>query len=122
MEEMKVQNDLRCMFKKVLIFDVVIGITLVILTQWLFRNYSLVVLLGLGIAFINFIANGMITEYALLNKTIKYKIIAFISFITRVVIVCVIALVLFKINKFNVVAYMLGYSLQFISLTLYGII
>ncbi|OAA86707.1 MULTISPECIES: hypothetical protein [Clostridium] len=116
------QNDLRCMFKKVLIFDVVIGITLVIVTQWLFRNYSLVVLLGLGIAFINFIANGIITEYALLNKTIKYKIIAFISFIARVVIVCVIALVLFKINKFNMVAYMLGYSLQFISLTLYGII
>lgn len=115
------ENDLQHMFKKVLIFDIIIAVVLVILTQWAFKNYSLMVLLGLGIAFINFIVNGMITEYTLLNKAVKYKIVSFISFLFRVIIVCGIALAIVKYNKFNVIAYMLGYSLHFISLTLYGI-
>ena len=59
---MKVQNDLQRMFRKVLIFDLVIAVVLGIVTRWIFKDYSLMILLGLGIAFINFVVNGKITE------------------------------------------------------------
>lgn len=115
------QNDLQHMFKRVFIFDIVLSIILVILTRWVFKSYLLMVLLGLGVAFINFVVNGIVTEYTLLNKTMRYKVVSLISFLFRIMIVCGIALILVKYNKFNVIAYMLGYSLHFISLTLYGI-
>lgn len=121
MEEIKVQNDLQNMFKKVLIFDLVIALVFAIISQWIFKSYLLMVLIGLAVAFVNLVVNGKITEYTLINKTLKYTFVAFVSFIFRITIVCGIALILFNYNKFNVIAYMLGYSLQFVSLTLYGI-
>ncbi len=115
------QNDLQRMFRKVLLFDCIIAVIFMGITQWVFKGYSLIILLGLFIGFVNFIINGTITEYTLLKKTKKYRFVALIGFISRVAIVCGIALILFKYNKFNVIAYMLGYSSQFVSLILYGI-
>lgn len=115
------QSDLQHMFKKIILFDVIIALILGSTTYHFFKNYVFIVLLGLGVALISFVLNGIITEYILLKKVGKYKTVAFISYIVKIVIVCGIALILFKQDKFNVIAYMLGYSSQFISLTLYGI-
>lgn len=118
---MKVKDDLRDIFEKVIIFDIMIGIICAVLLQFVFKNYSLIFLGGLALALINFIINGIITEYMLLKKRHKYVLSTSVGLIVRVVIVCGIAIVLYKIDQFNVVAYMLGYSCHFISLTLYGI-
>lgn len=115
------KDDLRDIFEKVIIFDIMIGIICAVLLQFVFKNYSLIFLGGLALALINFIINGIITEYMLLKKRHKYVLSTSVGLIVRVVIVCGIAIVLYKIDQFNVVAYMLGYSCHFISLTLYGI-
>lgn len=114
------QNDLQYMFRKVILFDLVIGLVLGSTTYHFFKNYVFIVLLGLGLALISFILNGILTEYILLKKTEKYKSVALISYIAKIVIICGIAVILFRQDKHNVIAYMLGYSSQFISLTIYG--
>jgi len=116
-----VKNDLRDMFRKVVIFDTILAAILYGTTNIFLKDYSLIVLLGLVLAFLSFISNGIIAEYLLIHKTGKYRSIALIGFLLRIIIIAGIGLVLFKHNKFNVVAYMLGYSSHFISLTLYGI-
>jgi len=118
---MKVKNDLKDMFKKVIIFDTILAAILYGTTNIFAKNYSSIVLLGLALALLSFISNGIIAEYLLVHNTGKYKSIALIGFLLRIVIIAGIGLVLFKHNKLNVVAYMLGYSSHFISLTLYGI-
>lgn len=120
-EEMKVKNDLRDMFKKVIIFDAILAVVLISLVQFIFPKYSLVVLGGLVLALINFIINGIITEYMLLNKKSRYVLGNLLGFVVRVVLVCGIAIIIYRRDQINVIAYMLGYSLHFISLTLYGI-
>lgn len=115
------QNDLQYMFRKVILFDLVIALILGSTTYHFFKNYITVVLLGLGLALISFLLNGIITQYVLLKKTKKYTTVSFIFFIIKMLTICGIGLILFKQDKFNVIAYMLGYSSQFISLTLYGI-
>lgn len=115
------KNDLGDMFRKVIVFDVIVAVVLTSLVQIIFKRYSLIFLSGLALALINFIINGIITEYMLLKKKNKYVISTFLGFIFRVVVVCSIAIIIYKKDQFNVVAYMLGYSFHFISLTLYGI-
>lgn len=115
------QNDLKDIFRKVIILDVILGIILTVLVQYIFKKYSLIFLGGLVLALINFIINGIITEYMLLKKKNKYVMVTSIGVFVRVAIVCSIAIALYRIDRFNVVAYMLGYSCHFISLTLYGI-
>lgn len=115
------QKDLQEMIKRILFFDLIVALILFVITNFMFKEYKLVLILGLFIAFLNFVLNGIITEYALINKQSNFNSLMIIGFVLRVLIVCAIAIMLLKYNKFNVVAYMLGYSSHFISLTLYGI-
>lgn len=115
------KNDLRDMLRKVIIFDAILAVILTSLVQFTFPKYSLAFLGGLVLALINFIINGIITEYMLLNKKSRYVLGNLLGFIVRVVLVCGIAIIIYKRDQLNVIAYMLGYSFHFISLTLYGI-
>ncbi|KZL90085.1 ATP synthase subunit I [Clostridium magnum] len=113
--------DLRDVFGKVIIFDIMIGVICAGFFQLIFKKYSLIFLGGLVLALINFLVNGIITEYMLLKNKNKYVLSTSIGLIVRVAVVCGIAIFVYRIDQFNVVAYMLGYSCHFISLTLYGI-
>ncbi|MDW8800657.1 ATP synthase subunit I [Clostridium sp. A1-XYC3] len=115
------KNDLRDMFKKVTLFDALLVAILYWTTNIFFRNYSLIVILGLLVAYSTFIFNGLLTQYVLSNKKDKYQLVNLLGFIVRVAIVCGIAIAIFNHNKFNVIAYMFGYSAQFVSLILYGL-
>lgn len=121
LEELKVQNDLQYMLRKVILFDIILALILGGTTYYFFKNYVFIVLFGLSLAIISFVLNGIITEYILLKKTGKYKTVALISYLIKIVTISGIAVILFNQNKLNVIAYMLGYSSHFISLTLYGI-
>lgn len=115
------QNDLQYMLRKVILFDIILALILGGTTYYFFKNYVFIVLFGLSLAIISFVLNGIITEYILLKKTGKYKTVALISYLIKIVTISGIAVILFNQNKLNVIAYMLGYSSHFISLTLYGI-
>lgn len=114
-------EDLQQTLKKIITFDLIITIIVLIATTFIFKSYRLIILLGLAISLINFVLNGIITEYSMNYKRDSFTFINFLGFVFRVIVVCGIALMLFQYNKFNVIAYMFGYTLQFVSLTVYGL-
>ena len=110
------------MFKKIALYDFFISLVFTTVIYFTAKSYTLFFLLGLIIALMNFYVNGITVEYSLDNKNMKNKAILVVvgSFI-RVFMVSMIGFVIGRHNMFNIIAYILGYSAQFISLVYYGI-
>jgi len=114
-------NEVKVMFRRILIFDIIIAGILAIVSCLFFINYAAALLIGLGVAVATFLINSIITQYAYAGDKQNPAMITIAGFVLRVVIVCGIGLLIYQSNTANIVAYMLGYSSHFISLTLYGI-
>lgn len=114
-------EDLRYMFRKVILFDTILAIILSIINYFLFKKYMVLFLMGLLIAIFSFLINGLLTEYAFTKKKENHTLVTLVGFVMRVALVCAIGITIYKNNEFNIVAFMLGYSFHFISITLYGI-
>ena len=114
-------SEIKSMIRKILIIDIVIAVVLAIIAFLFFINYSIALLIGFGVAVATFLINSLISQYAYAGDKKNPALITVAGFALRVILVCAIGILLYKGNTFNVVAYMLGYSLHFISLTLYGI-
>jgi ATP synthase protein I len=109
------------MFRRILIFDIMIAGILAIASCLFFINYTVALLIGFGVAVAAFLINSIITQYAYAGDKQNPAMITIAGFVLRVIIVCGIGLLVYQNNTTNIVAYMLGYSSHFISLTLYGI-
>lgn len=109
----------KTMLKKVTFLNIVLGLSLTVLTYMFFKEYALILFLGVMIASLNYVLNGIIIAKVLSRK--GHKLVILVSFLFRVLLVSFIGLLVYKENKFNVIAYMLGYSILFISLILYGV-
>jgi len=117
----KLNGEFSNMLKKVVLFDLLVGLVLGTITQLFFNGYASFFLLGLTVASIGFIISGLAVKEILENKTSKIKgIIFFINFI-KVFAVCIIGLLIFNNNINNVISYILGFTSHFIALILYGV-
>ncbi|OFI06206.1 ATP synthase I chain [Clostridium acetireducens DSM 10703] len=112
-------NDVKQMLQKIIIYDLIIAIIFSTLIYFTFKKYSVVLFLGLFIALINFVINTILINYAV--NVGKIKSISLASFIFRIVITAFIGFLFYKNNKYNVIAYVFGYTLHFIPLILYSI-
>ncbi|WP_373897944.1 ATP synthase subunit I [Haloimpatiens sp. FM7315] len=109
-------------FKKIVLIDLIIGCILATFIYIFFRNHMISFLLGLLLVIFSFSMNVFgIKQFIKHNR--KYKQINFlINLFLRVFLVCVVAIILVKQNKFYIFSYMLGYMCNYMSLTVYGII
>jgi ATP synthase protein I len=114
-------NEVKSMFRRILMFDIIIAGILAIASCLFFINYTAALLIGFGVAVATFLINSIITQYAYAGDKQNPAMITIAGFVLRVIIVCGIGLLIYQNNTANIVAYMLGYSSHFISLTLYGI-
>lgn len=114
-------NEVKIMFRRILIFDFIVAGILAIVSCLFFINFVAALLIGFGVAVATFLINTLITQYAYAGDKQNPTMITIAGFVLRVVIVCGIGLLIYQSNTANIVAYMLGYSSHFISLTLYGI-
>ena len=112
---------LRICLKKLLIYDFFISLVFTAVIYFTAKSYVLFFLLGLIIALMNFYVNGITVEYSLDNKNTKNTGIIVVGFFIRVLLVSVIGFIIGRHNMFNIIAYIFGYSSQFISLVYYGI-
>lgn len=98
-------------------------LVLIILSLLAFVPFKFVAMMvsGLIIAYLNFAANSIITYYTMASKDQGNGMYTFIGFIIRVAVVAAVGVIAFTYNKYFVIAYLLGYSLHFISLILYGV-
>lgn len=81
-------------------------------------NFSLIIVYGLAISFLNFVSNSLITEYVLKKK--KKGIFYPMTYFIRILITVVLAIpIIFSLK--TVIAFILGYVSHFVFLTLYWI-
>lgn len=114
-------SDFKKMFKKIALYDFFVSFIFTILIFFIAKLYALFFLIGLIIALFNFYINGITIAYSLDNKNIKNSWIIVAGSLIRVLLVSVIGFVIGRHNMFNIIAYIFGYSSQFISLVYYGI-
>lgn len=114
-------SDFKAMFKKIALYDFFISLVFATVIYFIASPYTLFFLLGIIIALINFYVNGITIEYSLDDKNTKNKGIILAGSFIRVFLVSVIGFTIGRHNMFNIIAYIFGFSSQFISLVYYGI-
>ncbi|MBU3156784.1 ATP synthase subunit I [Clostridium estertheticum] len=114
-------SDFRNMFKKIAIYDFFISLIFITIIYFTAKSYALFFLLGIIIALMNLYVNGITVEYSLESKSLKGKGIIVVGSFIRVLLVSIIGFAISRHNMFNIIAYIFGYSVQFISLVYYGI-
>jgi len=109
------------MYKKINFYNFFIALIGTTVIYFIAKKYAVFFLLGLILASITLLLNSLFFNLILSKRKNKYGVITFIGFLFRVVIVCAIGLMVFDYYNFAIIAYILGYSSQLISLVLYGI-
>ena len=115
------KSDFKNMFKKVILYDLFISLVFIAVIYFTAKSYALFFLLGLIIAIINFYVNGAIVEYSLDIKNTKNRGVMVAGFFIRVFFVSIVGFFIGRHNMFIILAYISGYSSQFISLLYYGV-
>ncbi|PJI09151.1 MULTISPECIES: ATP synthase subunit I [Clostridium] len=116
-------QDIKKMLKIVTICDILVAILVFAVLFININNYviSLIAVLGIFTAVLNFYLSTVTANFVLINKSSNKSLIVFSS-IFRVVLVCAISIILYKIYKYYLIAYIGGYSAHFIALIIYGLL
>jgi len=109
------------MYKKINFFNLFIALIGTIIICFIDKKYAVFFLLGLVLASISLLFNLMSVNFILSKGKKKYGFITFLGLFFRVILICGIGLIVFNYLEFAIIAFILGYSSQFISLVLYGI-
>lgn len=114
------EKGLKTMLKKITAFYIIIAIfTFSISMIWVPR-YALAAVCGVIVSLLSFYCNTFAASYAV-DKKSGNKFAIVIGFIIRVVLVSLIGLLFFLHNRYDVLAYMLGYSSNFFAMIFYGV-
>ncbi|MFU0824865.1 ATP synthase subunit I [Clostridium sp.] len=118
---MKKSDEVQQLLRSIIRLDLIVGLVLGTVVYFIKSDYVFVCLLGFFLAIINFFINSYITEYAIIVNTNNGKVLMVLGYFFRIFLVGIIGAVLFTHNRFNVIAYMLGYTFRFFSLIIYGL-
>ena len=102
------------MLKKVIIIDAVITLIVLIVSILFFKVYTVAAVIGIIIAAVNFLLNAVITNYSM--KITGSAILIVLGALVRVAIAGAFAVILYRGNMLNIAAYLIGYSLHYISI------
>jgi len=112
-------KDTREMLKKVLIYDGLILVPVLLISVLFFKEYTLVGIVGLAMAAFNFLLNAGITTYNL--KTTGNAAFYILGAMFRVIITVAVVLAISENNINNVIAFLTGYTLHYLAVTFYGV-
>lgn len=107
-------KDTVTMLKRVMLYDGIIMLLSFVISMIFFRAFSVIIIIGVAIAFINFFLNSVITEYVI--KTSKGAIWIPIGAVARIAIAGAFVLILYNDDVKNVIVYLVGYSLHYASM------
>lgn len=112
-------KDILTMVKNVSIINIIIGFVLTGLIQLIFRKYGLFVLVGMLIAILNFFINCVLSDLVTTKFQQASAFFYILNFILRVVLAAGIGYVIFEYNKYDVIAYLFGYTSHIVGLYIY---
>lgn len=107
-------TDTLKMLKKVLIYDAVTTALLIAVSMVFFREYAVAAIIGLLISIVNFFLNTIITNYSM--KIAGGAFLTVLGALGRVAIAGVFAVILYRGSMYNIAAYLIGYSLHYVSI------
>lgn len=111
-------KDTKEMLGRVLLYDILILVLAFIGSILFFDKYAVVVIVGVLMAGINFLLNGVITSYTM-SVTGK-KGFYIVGAMVRIMITVGVAVLIADNNINNLVAFLIGYSLHYIAVLFYG--
>lgn len=111
--------EVKNILKKVFYIDIVIIAIVFIISYKFYKPYQYVVIIGLLLSALNFMANAVTTNY-ILAKSGK-KIIIVLSSAVRIIITLGIVIILCNSDKFKYIAIIIGYTLHYLAVILYGL-
>lgn len=109
------------MFNKIKVFNFFIALIGTTIIYFFDKKYAVFFLLGLILASISLLFNLMSVNFILSKSKEKCRGITYFGFGFRVIIVGGAGLIVFNYLDFAIIAFILGYTSQIISLVLYGI-
>ena len=111
-------KDTKEMLKKVSIYDAIVLVASVIVCLLAFRQYTLVVVIAILLALMNFVLNAVVTNYTFIATGSRGMLI--FATVIRIIVTAVIAVLLCRNNMNNLIAFLIGYSLHYIAIVVYG--
>lgn len=105
--------------KKVYIFDIIIAIISFIISYVFFKAYDYLVVIGLFLSAFNFLINAITTTVILSRKGSKVQ--AVLASAVRIIITLCIVIILCGNDKYKYIAIIIGYTLHYLAVTLYGL-
>lgn len=104
------------MLKRVTLYDGIIILLSFFISLLFFQEFTVVIIVGVAIAYINFLLNSVITEYAM--KASKGAIWIPVGAVARIAIAGAFVFILYNDNVKNIIVYIIGYSLHYASMVL----
>lgn len=108
------------MFKKIIIFDILIGLMGCAIIFLINNAYEIYFLMGLLSGTMIYIVSGMVTSMLVIHSRKNKGFFWIINFL-KAFFVCIIGALLFDNNINNMIWYVLGYTSHLISLILYSV-
>lgn len=118
--EVKQLFEVMNMLKKIIIFDMLVGVSGGIAIKLIFNAYAAQFLIGLFLGAIVFIISGLITGNILINNQKNRGVLLVINFF-KVLFICIIGTIIFNNNINNVISYSMGFTAHLIALLLYSL-
>ena len=113
-------KGLKVMLKKISMFYLILAAFIFSLSMIWIPKYALAAVCGVIVALLSFCCNTLVASYAV-DKKGGNNFAIILGFILRVVLVSLIGLLFFLHNRYDVLAYMLGYSTNFFAMIFYGV-
>lgn len=104
------------MLKKVTLCDGIILLLSFVISMIFFREFTVIIVIGVAIAYINFLLNSVITEYAM--KASKGAIWIPVGAVARIAIAGAFVFILYNDDVKNIIVYIIGYSLHYASMVI----
>lgn len=111
-------NNTGEMLKKVILYDAIIILISFMISIIYFREYTPIIVIGIIIAVINFLLNTVITNYSM--KVSGGAILIILGAFARIALAGGFVIVIYNGDKMNIIAYLIGYSLHYISIIIYA--
>lgn len=109
-------KDNLTMLRKVMFYDGVILVLSIIVSMIFFREFTAAIVIGIAVAFFNYLMNTVITGYAM--KASKGAFWILFGAVARIAIAGAFAFILYNNNRYNVIAYITGYSLHYVAMVI----
>jgi ATP synthase protein I len=104
------------MLRRVILYDGIIMLLSFVISMIFFREFTVIIIIGVAIALLNFFLNSAITEYAM--KASKGMLWILVGAVARIAIAGAFVLILYNDDMRNVIAYIVGYSLHYASMAM----